>query len=377
MKPKVILLLFLIVISSACKQKKDQNENQNLEPEKFLGADLSYINEMEDCGGKYRVNGEEVDPYELFAESGANLVRLRLWHNPQWTDYSNFSDIKKSIERAKENGMKILLDFHYSDTWADPQKQIIPAAWETITDIDVLGDSVYQYTYKVLNSLHGLGLCPELIQVGNEINIEILQHEGQMNLETINWERNNFLLNRAIQAVNDVSEATGCEFGIMLHIAQPENVDWWFDAAMENGLQDFDWIGISYYPKWSTYRMLQMAEAIKMIKQKYGKKVMIVETAYPYTLDNADHAPNILGEDALVSGYPATPAGQLDYLNDLRDLSFGAGCDGVVYWEPAWISTNCATPWGIGSHWDNATFFDAMNNNEALITFDFFAPGYK
>jgi arabinogalactan endo-1,4-beta-galactosidase len=99
---------------------------------------------------------------------------------------------------------------------------------------------------------------------------------------------------------------------------------------------------------------------------------MIVETAYPFTLENADSAGNILGEDALIPDYPATPQGQLNYLTDLTKNVIAGGGEGVIYWEPAWISSGCRTPWGHGSHWDNSTFFDGKNKNDALPAFGFF-----
>ena len=98
-------------------------------PQRFAGVDLSYVNEVEACGAQYRFGGQLRDPYELFAERGANLVRLRLWNDPTWTNYSTEADVTRSMERAKKAGMHVLLDFHYSDDWADPQKQTIPAAW--------------------------------------------------------------------------------------------------------------------------------------------------------------------------------------------------------------------------------------------------------
>ena len=118
--------------------------------------------------------------------------------------------------------------------------------------------------------------------------------------------------------------------------------------------------------------MTELPKAIDSLKTTYKKHIMIVETAYPHTLLNIDNANNLLGEDAVLPDYPATPEGQLKYLLDLTRISQNAGCEGIVYWEPAWISTKCHTLWGQGSHWDNATFFDASRNNEALPAFSFF-----
>ncbi len=253
--------------------------------------------------------------------------------------------------------MKVLLDFHYSDTWADPGKQEIPAAWiSEINNTPALGDLLYNYTYETLNNLNSLNLLPDIVQVGNEINPMILQ-EGDLEWP-IDWERNSFLINKGIQAVRDISLDSGKNVEVMLHIAQPENGLWWFEQATQNGVTDFDWIGLSYYPIWSSYTLNNVSEPLSTLINTYSKRLMIVETAYPFTLDNADSANNILGSDALISGYPATQQGQLDYLNQLQSIIENAGGEGLIYWEPAWVSTTCSTLWAQGSHWDNATLFD-------------------
>ena len=347
----------LFIILGACQPVTPPDE----EPEAiafFRGADLSYVNEMQDCGGMYQnAAGEEADPYALFAEAGTNLVRLRLWHNPDLTDYSTLADVKKSIRRAKEAGMQVLLDFHYSDDWADPNKQEIPAAWlAVIDDTAALSDSLYHYTYHTLIDLIGTGLAPDLVQVGNEINPMILQ-QGELSWP-IDWVRNATLLNRGLQAVRDAAMDTGDPIETMLHIAQPENGLWWFEEATEAGVTQFDWIGLSYYPKWSEYKLDAVGDAFRTLRQTYGKKLMVVETAYPFTLENIDAAGNILGQDALIDGFPATEAGQRAYMEALEDTLKAAGGAGLVYWEPAWVTNACSTRWGQGSHWDNATFFN-------------------
>ena len=316
---------------------------------------------MEDCGGVYKdAMGNIKDPYQIFQDAGANLIRFRLWHNPNWTKYSNFEDVKKGIKRAKAQNFKVMLDFHYSDTWTDPGKQQIPLAWaEHINDTETLGQVLYDYTFTTLKELSNDNLTPDIVQVGNEINAMILQNAE---LEwPIDWERNSALINKGIEAVKDFSSQSGKEVEVMLHIAQPENGLWWFEEATNNGITDFDWIGLSYYPQWSYYTLDNVSEAFSILINTYNKKLMVVETAYPFTLDNKDLAGNILGTDALVENYPVTQQGQLDYLNELSQIIYESGGKGIIYWEPAWISTNCSTLWGKGSHWDNATLFDQDN----------------
>ncbi len=342
----------------------------------YTGADLSYINEMEDCGAVYRDKGEKVDPFTFFATQGTKLVRVRLWHNAEWTNYSNLDDVTKTLQRAKTNNMKTLLDFHYSDTWTDPEKQFIPKAWAHITDTNTLAKTLYDYTIATLSALDKKNLLPDMVQVGNETNIEILQLEKNIVHGIPDWQRNATLLNSGIKAVRDYSKTANKKIGIILHIAQPENALWWFKQAAENGVTDFDIIGLSYYPQWSTYKLPQLPAAISELKTAHNKEVMIVETAYPWTLQNFDKAGNVLDNKAVQPEFPATAKGQLLYLLTLTQLVKKAGGLGVIYWEPAWVSTRCKTLWGRGSHWENASFFDATRHNNALPAFLFFNAAY-
>ncbi len=369
------IIFILFFISCASQNNSENNTDDDITtPETisfYYGADLSYVNEMEDCGATYSdANNVTKDPFLIFKEAGTNLVRVRLWHNPSWTNYSNYNDVKLTIQRAKSQGMKVLLDFHYSDTWTDPSKQEIPEAWlPEINNTAALGDLLYNYTYDTLNNLDNLNLLPDIVQVGNEINPMILQH-GDL-VWPIDWTRNSLLINKGIKAVRDIALNSGKDIDVMLHIAQPENGLWWFEQATQNGVTDFDWIGLSYYPIWSTYNLSNVSNPINTLINTYNKRLMIVETAYPFTLNNADSANNILGNDALISGYPATQQGQLDYLNQLKTVIKNAGGEGLIYWEPAWISTSCSTLWAQGSHWDNATLFD--HDNKATLGMQFYS----
>ncbi len=373
MKTVTYLLIasLLLACNSSDKEENNLEEPPVSTPDFYLGADLSYVNEIEDCGATFQNEGAQVDPYQLFAEKNCNLVRIRKWHSPDFSPYSNYEDIEKSLQRAKQNGMPVLLDFHYSDTWADPEKQYIPVAWKDIESTAILGDSVYQYTFQTLQKLKDKNLLPEMVQIGNETNNEILQPYGT-HAESINWERNAFLLNKGIEAVDDFNLQFQTSIEKMLHIAQPENALWWFAEAHQNGIANYDWIGLSYYPLWSEYQLDRIAEAIAELKNTYQKKVMIVETAYPHSLENADAANNILDQSALIDGYPPTPEGQKQYLINLTQEVINGGGKGVIYWEPAWVTSDCHTLWGHGSHWDNATFFNAQDNNNALPAFDFY-----
>ena len=367
----LLLFISLVYLAWGCTAK-----SQPTPPAFYLGADLSYVNELEDCGGLYRKNKELVDPYKLFAEEGANIVRIRLWHDPKWTSYSTLSDVKKSIKRAHDTGMQVLLDFHYSDNWADPAHQIIPVAWSGISDTQQLGDSLYAYTFQVLNELQKASLTPEFVQIGNETNSEILMEKPTAENGPTNWERNASLFKRGLDAVSNFNKENTASVKTMLHVAQPENARDWFQNAALQHLTDFDLIGLSYYPNWSEYDLDQLKETIAFLRSTYQKDVMVVEAGYPYSLQNFDQAGNVLGEGSNLEGYPVSPEGQLSFMIDLTNAVMAGGGTGVIYWEAAWISTPCKTQWGTGSHWENAAFFDASRLNEALPVFQFFNHKY-
>ena len=153
----------------------------------YLGGDLSYVNEMEDCGAVYRKAGQPIDPFKLLKQEGGNLVRVRIWVNPTWTKYSNYPDVLKTIRRAHAAGLQALLDFHYSDDWADGGKQIAPAAWAKL-DTDGQVKALHDYTLDTLRKLDADHAMPEMVQVGNETNPELLG--GKVPGQPINWTRN-------------------------------------------------------------------------------------------------------------------------------------------------------------------------------------------
>lgn len=332
------------------------------------GADLSYVNEMEDCGALFKEGGEPADPYQLFAEAGCDMVRLRLWHTPSWYDtlntgqrYSDFEDVCRSVERAREAGMQVLLDFHLSDFWADPGRQLIPAAWAPVADdLPVLRDSLYNYIYGTLLAMDGRGLLPEMVQIGNETNRGILLPQA-VNDESwvLDWSRNAPLFLSGLQAVADAEAATGSTIQTALHIAGPTNAAWLLEGFASHGVTDFDVIGLSYYWQWhQPTSIAQTGSIVADLRAAYPEKaVMIFETGYPWTLDYADPASNILAT-AHPDYAPLSPTMQKQWMLDLTEAVMANGGSGVFYWEPAWVSTPCYTPWGQGSHKENATFFD-------------------
>ena len=318
----------------------------------YYGADLSFANQMADCGAVYRdSDGEIKGIYRIFKDHGANLVRVRIWTDGNETKYSTLKDVIRTIRSAKAEGMQVLLDFHYSDSWADAGKQTIPQDWAGITDDAKLADTLYQYTTYILTTLGRQDLMPEMVQVGNEINPEMLQKErpqpanGEIaSKPSINWTRNAMIINAGIRAVHDAGRNFAIKPRIMLQIAQPENVEAWFAQAAKAGVSDFDLIGVSYYGyQWSGYDIAQTGESIRRLRSIYpDKDVMLVETAYPSGSDPEGVHSNLNGK-AVLPGYPATPEGQKKFLVDLARAVLAAGGDGVNYWAPDLVPNHCAT----------------------------------
>ncbi|MEA1887033.1 MAG: glycosyl hydrolase 53 family protein [Bacteroidota bacterium] len=363
----ILLILALAFISMLSCNKNEVNDNKEervfYSPDTFLmGADLSYVNEILDHGGRYLDSGKVTDPYTIFRKYGTGAVRFRLFHTPQWTAdlyggdkmYHDFEDVRLGIQRTKEEGMRVLLDFHYSDNWADPGKQVPPAAWEGL-DPATLGDSIYNYTYHTLSKLDGEGLMPEYVQVGNEINPGFVLPHGNRWDNTAQFIS---LINRAINAVRDAAAESSVDTRVLIHVAQPENVDNWLSGLSQAGLAEYDIIGMSYYYIWSSTSLNELSDYIREVKETYGKDVMVLETAYPWTLENDDSYPNIIDVDKMEANYPATEAGQYKYLKKLTQEIIDGGGKGIFYWEPAWISSNAKTQWGTGSAFDCNTFFD-------------------
>ena len=388
-KLKKILLLCTVFVAINCGKKTVTPQPIDPTPvvptpigytwDKFsMGADLSYVNEIQDAGGVYKDSNVVKDPFVIFKNHGTNTVRVRLWHNPTWKIgtsgrlYSDLYDVEKTIKRAKTAGMAVNLDFHYSDDWADPAQQVLPAAWKNAT-ATTIKDSVYNYTLAVLNYLKSKNLTPEMVQIGNENNDGMLHPFGKP--VSGNWKNFGDLVNSGIKAVRDFSQNSTIKPQIIIHVAQLQNGEWWANSVTTSGgITDFDILGLSHYAKWSTITTMDaIGTTIKNLKTKYGKKVMIVETAFPWTTQNADGYNNILGEG--IGTYGISKEEHLRYMKDLTQAVITAGGTGIMYWEPAWISSPMKDRWGTGSSWENNAYFDFQGN--ALPIFDWMIYAYK
>ncbi|WP_219592648.1 glycoside hydrolase family 53 protein [Aeromonas salmonicida] len=345
------------------------------------GADVSMLAEVEKHGGKFfDEHGNPQDAMAILKENGFNYIRLRLWVDPKDADGKPYgggnNDLATTIElakRAKANGMKFLLDYHYSDFWTDPARQNKPKAWASM-NIDQLTEAVYQHTKTTMDAFAKAGVLPDMVQVGNEINGGMLWPEGK------SWGQNGGefdrlagLLNAGIKAVKE----HGDQIKIMLHLAEGTKNDtfiWWFDEITKRKVP-FDIIGLSYYIYWNG-PMNALQYNMNDISKRYDKDLIVVEAAYGYTTANCDNAENnFTSKEADDAGYPATVQGQANYLHDLLQVVTkvpeGRG-KGVFYWEPAWLPTQGATwatkagmkynsdDWKEGNARENQSLFDCQ-----------------
>ncbi len=347
----------------------------------YRGNDLSYVNQMEDCGAVFKENGVPKDVYRIFADHGTNLVRVRLWVDPSWQNslvqpegvlpqYSDFEDVKETIARSKAAGMQVMLDLHFSDCWADPGRQLIPARWLGVANnLTALKDSVYNYVTALLTQLNSDSLMPEMVKIGNETNDGILKHttlDADWNAGgsvSSSWSRHAQLYNIAIKAVRDVSLNTSIKPKIALHCAGLSVLSWWYNNIINNGVTDFDIMGFSYYYAWHGGSISSLGSSIRSLLSAHpGYEAMVVETGYLWTTQNFDALGNIVTTPD-PAYMPVIPEKQLEYMVDYTREVKRSGGSGVIFWEPAWVSTPCRTPWGKGSSHDHLVYFDPVNTN--------------
>ncbi len=328
----------------------------------LAGADISSLPHLETAGAIYRVDGVARDPLVIFHDAGYRLVRLRLWHAPA-DSLDSLPAVVAFARRVRAAGFEILLDLHYSDTWADPGRQDPPAAWVGLSQA-ALADSVRSYTAGVVRAFRDAGALPERIQLGNEIDKGLLWDLGRVGAgrsawdTPAQWSRLTALLVAAAAGVRDAAPADSLP-QIVLHIAgggEKAAGRRFFDHLVEAGVP-FDAIGVSFYPWWHG-TLEQLGANLADLAQRYGKPVMVVETAYPWTLGWADDTHNVMGlAEQLHEGYQATPEGQRRFLADLYDsvegLPDGLGA-AVIAWEPAWT----VVPGSAGSPVENLALFD-------------------
>jgi arabinogalactan endo-1,4-beta-galactosidase len=265
---KVLLIsVLLVALTPAAAQAA---------PLTMLGADVSSLQRTLDLGGKYYKNGAATDPYDILKGAGANYMRLRVWNNPA-SGYNNKAKVLQQARAIKAKGLKLMVDFHYSDTWADPGKQFTPAAWSTHS-LSQLQTDVYNYTYDVCTALKAQGTTPDSVQIGNEINVGMLWPRGQV----VN---SNFApLAAPLKQGYNATKACNSSTQVLIHTANSDsqaNARWFYDGIRAAGVT-WDVTALSYYCMWHG-TLTNLYNVITDMRTRYGKPVVIVETAYQFT----------------------------------------------------------------------------------------------
>ncbi len=302
------------------------------------GMDASAVLSVENSGATYyNFDGEEQDVFKTLAEAGVNYIRIRVWNDPYDENGNGYgggnNDLATAIElgkRATKYGMKVCIDFHYSDFWADPKRQHAPKAWADMT-VSEKSDALYEYTVDSLKQLLDAGVDVGMVQIGNEINFGM---SGETETSAVMK-----LLTSGSKAVREMAEKYKTDIQIAIHytrITEPENLSTLVYNLKEYKI-DYDVLGLSFYPFWDG-TMENMQSVVRNIIDNYGKKVMIAETSYCYTSEDGDgYGNSLIGTTDIVEGYPATVQGQATMIRDVIAAANEAGAMGVFYWEGTWI----------------------------------------
>jgi len=335
----IIIIWFLPLIISSIKLSAQ---------EYAIGADLSFLKDAEDKEYQFKEDGIPKSGLQIFKDHGYNWIRLRLFHSP--TELPN--DLEYTISLAKEAkkmDYKFLLNYHYSDTWADPGKQFIPAAWEGKSHEDLV-EAVFNYTRETIIAFRDAGVMPEMVQIGNEVINGMMWPDGKI---PDNWQNFAELIQAGIDGVME-----GCDKDqppqIMIHIDQGGNLErtkYFFDNLISQGIE-FDVIGQSYYPWWHG-SLLDLRENMIYMANKYKKPIMLVEVAYCY-------APTEYIDKQ--APFPESPEGQKEYLKELNQIVLNTPNNlgvGIFWWEPATMNMR-----GISTR----DFFDDDGNVLPVIT---------
>ncbi|GIJ81343.1 arabinogalactan endo-1,4-beta-galactosidase [Micromonospora phaseoli] len=354
MKPSLRALAAVVVLAAPLALTAPAQAANTLT---MRGADVSSLQRSLDLGARYYDGaGAQANPYDILASKGVNYLRLRIWNNPT-SGYNNKAKVLQQARAIKAKGFKLLIDFHYSDTWADPGKQYPPAAWANHS-LSQLQSDVYNYTYEVCTALKAQGTTPDAVQIGNEINVGMLWPTGQV----VN---NDFaplasLLKQGYRATKACNGGTQ----VWIHTANADsnaNARWFYDGIRAQGVT-WDVTALSYYCMWHG-TLANLYNVIADVKSRYGRSVVIAETAYPFTTADADHQPNVIPGTARCDNIPATWAGQAQQFSWVQNTARNAGAVGVFYWEPTWYAIR-GNGWdpadinGTGNGWDNMAVFD-------------------
>jgi arabinogalactan endo-1,4-beta-galactosidase len=324
------------------------------------GADISFTLAEEAAGITYRLDGRTAPVERLLRSAGANWVRLRIWVDPP-AGYSDLGQALRLARRARAAGLRVLLDLHYADFWADPGKQPTPAAWAG-QDLPTLARTVHDYTADVIAAFARQRTPVDMVQIGNEITAGMLWPLGQIySGDTQRWPEFATLVKAGLAGAR-AANPRGQRLRTMLHIDRGgDNAGsrWFFDHVLEQGVR-FDVIGESFYPFWHG-PLTALAANLADLAGRYGKPLVVAETSYPWTMSDGDDLANSVSDPAQLpegAAYPPTPAGQAAFFAALRRVLQGVpGGLGFFVWEPEWLPGVGWEP-GAGNPNDNLTMFD-------------------
>ena len=317
----------------------------------YRGVDISTVLVEEKSGAKYyNTQGVEEDVFKILADAGVNCVRVRVWNDPYDEngngygggncDYKNAAEIGR---RAAEYGMKTMIDFHYSDFWADPGKQMCPKAWVGMSG-DEKGEAAYAFTLEAMDAILAAGANVCVVQLGNETN-------HGMAGET-KWVEINKIVSGGTKAISEMEEKYQIDIKTAVHFTNPENKDSIKSILrkLKNCDVEYDIFALSYYPYWHG-TLDNLKEVMTLAKEQYGKEVMVVENAYMFTTEDGDGNGNSVSEEQIHKNYAATWQSQANEVRDVCEAVSEVGGLGVFYWEPAWIPVDKSTWETEGSGW--------------------------
>lgn len=324
---------------------------EGLSKDTIRGVDLSSIIALENSGVSfYDFHQNKKDIFKILADSNVNYIRVRIWNDPYNADGKGYgggnNDVKKAIEigkRATRYGMRLLVDFHYSDFWADPSKQKAPKKWQSYT-VSQKADAIYDFTKSTLQQMKNEGINIGMVQVGNETGYgfcgcKTWSVEGY---EEVTFDKIALMMNAGSRAIREVDP----NILVAVHNTDPQNSYEWISKDYNTYDVDYDVFASSYYPSIHG-TMKNLTYQLKHVADTYNKKVMVVETQYPYTYEDGDDFSNTLSDNSNTPNYPISVQGQAKHIRDVFQAVKDVGDKGlgVFYWEPAWlpVGTSYAT----------------------------------
>ncbi len=331
-------LLIFLVLAVGCRRGADPQPKEQVDT-MLRGVDVSFLPAIRQSGRLWQIGkGEPKDMLLAMQQAGVNLIRLRVWN----ADTTGFHSPARAVEicaEARALGLKTILSLHYSDSWADPAQQRLPAAWQAL-DYPTLCDSVFAFTARWM-----VAARPDYVQIGNEINAGFLWPHGR----AADTARFHGLLRKGIAAARKASPQTQ----IVLHYAGLDAAEWFFQ---QRASLDYDIAALSYYPIWHGKDTADFALGLAKLHKRIGKPVLLAETAYPFTLGWKDQTHNVLGlESQCIPAYGASAAGQLRFMQMIdRTVRETPGVLGFCYWGAEWV----AMPEIPGSSWENQALWD-------------------